>query len=106
MILGHARRWQLIDHNPPLGVRQIASRKKTRRLSEDEIAALGVAMREAERFGENPVGLAAVTLLLMTGFRRGEALGLQYAWTGPQCVHFPEPRRGRRPVSSAARQKP
>ncbi len=59
MILGHARRWQLVDHNPALGVRQIASRKKTRRLSEDEIAALGVAMREAERFGENPVGLAA-----------------------------------------------
>jgi integrase len=105
MILGHARRWQLIDQNPALGVRQIASRKKTRRLLEDEISALGVAMREAERFGENPVGLAAVTLMLMTGFRRGEALGLQYAWTGPQCVHFPDTKTGpqTRVIGRAAR---
>lgn len=105
MILGHARRWQLIDHNPALGVRQIASRKKTRRLSEEEITALGIAMREAERFGENPVGLAAVTVMLMTGFRRGEALGLQYAWAGPQCVHFPDTKTGpqTRVVGRAAR---
>jgi Arm DNA-binding domain len=81
MILGHARRWDLIDRNPALGVRQIASRRRTWRLSENEISALGAAMREAEGFGENRVGLAAVTLLLMTGFRRGEGLGLRYCDT-------------------------
>lgn len=94
MILGHAKRWQLIEHNPALGVRQIASKKRTRRLSEEEIIALGAAMREADAFGENRVGLAAVTLMLMTGFRRGEALGLRYAWLGANCVHFPDTKTG------------
>jgi integrase len=104
-ILGHAKRWGLIDQNPALGVRMIAYNKKTRRLSEAEIAALGAAMLEAQRYGESTVALAAVTLMLMTGFRRGEALGLQYAWLGPQCVHFPDTKTGAqtRVIGKAAR---
>ncbi|MGA0599261.1 tyrosine-type recombinase/integrase [Caulobacter sp. KR2-114] len=94
MILGHFKRWQLIEHNPALGVRQIASKKRTRRLSEEEIVALGVAMREVDTLGESRVGLAAVTLMLMTGFRRGEALGLRYAWLGSNCVHFADTKAG------------
>lgn len=62
-VLGHAFRWELIDRNPALGVRQIASQKRTRRLSEAEISRLGAAIREAEKLGESPVGLAAVTLM-------------------------------------------
>jgi len=83
----------------------IAYNKKTRRLSESEIAALGAAMREAQRYGESTVALAAVTLMLMTGFRRGEALGLQYAWLGSQCVHFPDTKTGAqtRVIGKAAR---
>jgi len=93
-ILGHARRWELIDRNPALGVRQIASKKRTRRLSEEEISALGAAIREAQRLGENPVGLAAVTLMLMTGLRRGEALGLRYEWLAERAAHLPDTKTG------------
>ena len=104
-IFGHARRWELIDRNPALGVRQIAAQKRTRRLSEEEIASLGAAMREAEKFGESPVGLAAVTLLLMTGFRRSEALGLRYAWVDGKAVRFPDTKTGAqtRVIGRAAR---
>lgn len=104
-VLGHARRWELIDRNPALGVRQIASQKRTRRLSEEEIAALGAAMREAEKLGESPVALAAVTLMLMTGFRRGEALGLRFAWVAADSVRFPDTKTGpqTRPIGRAAR---
>ena len=104
-VLGHAKRWELIERNPALGVRQIASRKRTRRLSEEEISALGSAIREAQRFGENPVALAAVTLMLMTGFRRSEALGLRYAWLAPRSVNFPDTKTGpqTRVIGKAAR---
>jgi integrase len=104
-ILGHAKRWELIERNPALGVRMIATNKRTRRLSEEEIAALGAAIREAERLGESPVALAAVTLMLMTGFRRGEALGLRYAWVAAGSVRFPDTKTGpqTRPIGRAAR---
>ena len=104
-ILSHAKRWELIERNPALGVRQIASRKRTRRLSEDEISALGAAMQEAQRLGGNPVGLAAVTLLLMTGFRRGEGLGLRYEWLTGRAVNFPDTKTGpqTRIIGKAAR---
>lgn len=103
-VLGHARRWELIDRNPALGVRQIASRKKTRRLSLEEIGALGAAMKRAEQLGESPVALASVMLMLMTGFRRGEALGLRFAWVEPGCVCFPDTKTGpqTRPIGKAA----
>lgn len=104
-VLGHALRWELIDRNPALGVRQIASKKRTRRLSEEEIARFGAAIREAQRLGEAAVGLAAVTLMLMTGFRRSEALGLRFAWLSANCVEFPDTKTGpqRRPIGRAAR---
>lgn len=104
-ILGHAKRWELIDRNPALGVRQIASRKNTRRLSGEEIGALAAAIREAERLGESPVALAAVTLMLLTGFRRNEALSLQYAWLEGDGVRFPDTKTGpqTRPLGRAAR---
>jgi integrase len=104
-VLGHAHRWELIDRNPALGVRQIASQKRTRRLSEEEISRLGAAIREAEKLGEAPVGLAAITLMLLTGFRRSEALGLRIDWVAAGCVEFPDTKTGpqRRPIGRAAR---
>ena len=53
--------------------------KKERRLSA-AIKKLGEAMRVAERNGEHPVALAAVHLMLLTGFRISEAQGLQRDW--------------------------
>ena len=53
-------------------------------------------MRGAAASGEHPVGLAAVRFLLLTGFRRMEALGMEHAWVDTQnrCVRFPDTKSG------------
>jgi len=75
-----------------VGVRKLAGKKKERRLSVAEIKKLGEAMRAAETGGERPVALAAVRLMLLTGFRISEAQGLQRAWLHADegYVHFPD----------------
>jgi integrase/antitoxin component HigA of HigAB toxin-antitoxin module len=94
-MLGHALRWGLIDRNPALGVRQIPIGKRDRRLSEDEIVALGAAMKQAADDGELPAGIAAVELMLLTGFRRMECLALRFAWMDGSCVRFPDTKTGK-----------
>jgi integrase len=54
-----------------------ANGSRKRRPSEDEIRRLGRVMREAVAEGEHPTGLAAIRLMLLTGFRRMEVLGLK-----------------------------
>lgn len=93
-VFGHAKRWQIIAENPALGVRQVATVKRTRRLSEDELVALGQALQECCLAGESPVALAALRLMLMTGFRRMEALTLQFEWMGANSVAFPDTKSG------------
>ena len=52
-------------------------------------------MKEAAKEGESPVALAAIRLLLLTGFRRGEALGLRAEWIMPAGgVDFPDTKSG------------
>jgi len=49
-------------------------------------------MRDAPEHGEHPTGLAAVRLLLLTGFRRQEALGLHRDWINDEqgFIRFPD----------------
>jgi len=91
-LFAHAVRHDVIASNPAEGVRKLAGKRKERRLSRAEIQRLGEAMRTAERNGEHPTGLAAVRLMLLTGFRISEALGLQWSWLNADkgYVHFPD----------------
>ncbi|PWB88882.1 integrase [Methylocystis sp. MitZ-2018] len=91
-LLAHAARLELIAHNPAEGVRKLAGKKRERRLSVTEIKKLGVATQAAELRGENPVGLAAVRFLLLTGFRLSEGQGLLKGWLHADLgyVHFPD----------------
>lgn len=91
-LLGHAKRWGLIEVNPALGVRQIAIKKKDRRLSVEEVVALGATMRAMEREGEHPTALAAIRLMLLTGLRRMEVLGMQWDWVCAKehCIRYPD----------------
>ena len=57
-ILEHARRAGRISANPAKGARMLARKKRMRRLSLEEVRALGKAIRESKN--ENPVALAAV----------------------------------------------
>jgi integrase len=70
----------LIKTNPALGVRVMASNKKLRRLSREELAILGATMASMEREGEHPTGLGSIRAMLLTGFRRLEVLGMHRSW--------------------------
>jgi integrase len=91
-LFAHAARLEVIASNPAEGVRKLAGKKKERHLSVAEIKKLGETMRVAQRNGTHPVALAAVRLMLLTGFRISEAQGLQRDWlhANQGYVHFPD----------------
>lgn len=105
-IFEHAVRMGEIDSNPARGVRRLQSNRRTRRLSAGELVRLGEAMRWAAEHDEHPVGLAAVRLIGLTGFRLMEAQGLERAWVDRQqgCVCFPDTKSDaqNRAIGSAA----
>jgi integrase len=66
--------------NPAHGVVRYADGQRERRLSDDEYAALGSALREAETQGKTwPVAIAMARFLALTGWRSGEAQGLRWS---------------------------
>lgn len=91
-ILGHAKHKGLLNVHPTRGVKKLATQKRKRRLSVQEIEDLGAAMVLAERNGENPTALAIVRLLLLTGFRREEGQAMQRAWLDAKggFIAFPD----------------
>jgi integrase len=97
---------KLIEVNPAHGVRQIASRRRDRHLSAEELQTLGYVMRACAEEGEHPKGLAAMRFILLTGFRRLEALALQHDWVSSieRCVRFPDTKTGAqiRPIGKTA----
>ena len=95
-IFEHAVRLGKINANPAKGVRRMASTARIRRLSRAEIGKLGEALHKATADGEHPKGIAAIRFLLLTGFRRMEALGLQRAWLDEEegSIRFPDTKSG------------
>ena len=95
-LLGHAARLNIIDKNPAVGVRQLAVERRHRRLSDDELQHLGQVMRSLATEGEHPIGLAAIRMMLLSGFRRMEVLGLERSWVSRRdnCVRFPDTKSG------------
>ncbi len=76
-----AEAWDLVapGSNPCRGVRRYKETPRERFLSRDEYRRLGRVLAEAEKDGsENPVAVAAIRLLLLTGCRRNEILTLQW----------------------------
>jgi integrase len=63
--------------NPVREVERYAYRKRKVVLTPDQYRALGLALEEAEREGENRKAVAAVRLIALTGCRRGEIARLQ-----------------------------
>jgi integrase len=101
-ILEYAKRHGMIADNPARGVRRFPENKRRRFLSIDELAALGRAMAS----GENLTGVAAIRMLLLTGCRRSEILGLPWSWldTKARCIRFEDTKSGPqlRPIGAAA----
>jgi integrase len=65
--------------NPCRHIERYRERKRERFLSDAELARLGEALAEAEGLRlEPPAAIAALRLLILTGARRGEILGLRW----------------------------
>ena len=68
----------LIDVSPVRGIKRFADRKGDRYLSQQELVALGDAIRQAHLEGVNPQALAILKLLIFTGARKGEIESLHW----------------------------
>ena len=86
--------------NPAHGVKLPKSRKMERFLSEAEIGQLAVALNVEAEISGNPLPAAAIKLLLLTGCRRGEILGLRWPHVDldRRCLRLPDSKTGAKVV--------
>jgi integrase len=77
-IFGYAVRRRICENNPVRGVERFADQRRERRLSEEEYAAVGVALSQAAAKGIWPPAVAAARFLVLTGWRTSEAANLQW----------------------------
>jgi integrase len=78
-IFSYAVRRGMRADNPAHGIQRFADRKRERRLSDHEYAALGRAFREADTAGIWPPAVVVGRLLALSGWRSGEALRLNWS---------------------------
>ena len=93
-ILEYARKdLKLIKENPAQGVKKPAEGRQRRFLQSEEITALGAAMIDD---AGNEVSHAAIRFLLLSGFRRMEALTLPRSWLDARsrCVRLGDSKSG------------
>ena len=87
--------------NPCRHVEKFKERKRERYLSASELRRLGEVLEGVERTGTEFAGaIAAIRLLILTGCRRGEILGLRWDDVDfeNQCLRLPDSKTGARIV--------
>ena len=93
-----AEKWGLRadGSNPCRHVERFKEGRRERYLSADELARLGKALAAAEKKGElTPFGIAAIRLLVFTGARASEVLGLTWEQLDGAGPAIRVPRKGR-----------
>lgn len=75
-IFSFAMKRGLTDANPCRGVARFADKQKDRRISDDEYRLLADGLAKVET--SHPIGAACLKFLALTGWRRGEAINLQW----------------------------
>ncbi len=90
--LGHRKR----QSNPCRHVTRFPTKPLERFLSLDEITRLGGALRRAEQ--RWPQQCAIITLLLLTGARKGEIESLQWSYLDGSFAHLPNSKTGPRTI--------
>lgn len=104
-IFAYAVKQGLRSDNPVIGVDRHAYQRRNRRMTEAEYAALAAALNSPP---DNlwPPGIAATKFLVLTGWRRGEALTLQWRDIdiAARTARLPDTKTGAsiRPLSKAA----
>jgi integrase len=90
--------------NPARGVERNKLPKRERFLSQEELAKLGDALTKAERSGMNRDMVAAIRLLLLTGARKSEILGLRWDWVDFErtCLRLPDSKTGAKVIPLGA----
>ena len=77
-IFSYAVKKGMRTDNPVRGVTRFADGQRERRLSQEEYARLGAGLARAEAERVWPAAIAAARFLALTGWRRGEILGLTW----------------------------
>jgi integrase len=100
MLLSFAVARGLRADNPARGVRLLAYQRRERFLSFAEIGRIGEALSKLETKGSNLTAIRAIRLLLLTGCRRGEIVGLQWKWVDfeRRCLCLPDSKTGAKTV--------
>jgi integrase len=103
-ILAFAVNRGLLTDNPGRGVKKFKLPHHTRFLSASELARLGETLERAATEGENPQAIAALRLLILTGCRKSEILGLQWDWIKWErsCIELPDSKTGAKMVPLGA----
>ena len=83
-IFSYAVRQGIRLDNPVHGVVKFAEGRRQRRLSNDEYRMLGMALSKARQEKVWKPAIAATWLMILTGWRRGEVLGLR--WSGDRSA--------------------
>ncbi len=84
------------DSNPCKGLRRRKTGFEAHYLTDDEFAALGRALEDAE--ADHPVAVAALRFLLYTGARKSEALRLKWAHVHGDRAVLPDSKTGPRTI--------
>ena len=94
----------LVAENPARGIALFKNEPRTRFLTTDELARLGSALADAERGKENPLAIAAIRLLMLTGCRKSEISELQWKYVDFDhgCLCLPDSKTGAKFVPLAA----
>ena len=97
--------WRPEGSNPCRHVDKYREQRRERFLSEAELARLGDSLTEAERnSSESAHAVAAIRLLIFSGARRGEILGLRWEHVDLEraMLFLPESKTGAKPVYLSA----
>ncbi|MEO5332998.1 MAG: site-specific integrase [Magnetococcus sp. YQC-5] len=92
------------EDNPVHGVKKYTGQRRERFLTGEELTRLGEVMAEMEQEGVNPVAIASLRLLLLTGMRRGEVLTLEWSHVDfeQRCLRLPDSKTGFKVVHMGA----
>jgi integrase len=125
-IYSWAIREGIVKENPASGVALFKGEKKERFLSGEELRRLGTTFDAAEsewsdwrdrctkaiaerkpqppKAGENPIAIAALRLLVLTGARKMEILGLQWQWVDMErgVIRLPDSKTGAKSIPLGA----